>query len=61
MFRLWKDPRGEKIFTHDSDPLSAGVGTGIVGTGVNSGDEKVNRLEKQVRDLQREVQKYKVW
>ena len=55
MVRLYKDPKGEKIFTHEGQSVALSGGNGL-----GTKDDKVHILEKQVRDLQRQLLKYKV-
>ena len=53
MWRLWRDPRGEKIFTQAPQTFtSPGGGNGTVGGTCDLMDDKVSSLQRQVKALQ---------
>ena len=62
MVRLYKDPRGENVLTHITKDV--GNTTGIVvtsgGHATTDADMKVMTLEKKVKELQTQLDKYEV-
>ncbi len=65
MVRLYKDPRGELIFTHHA-PTNATLTSPIVvsnqpahyNKSIDMSDDKLQSLEKQVKSLELELSKY---
>lgn len=61
MVRLYKDPKGDTIFTHVTNDATGAAGTGF-GTGFATGDDhdRVANLEKKVKELQAQLAAYDV-
>lgn len=52
MVRLYKDPKGDTIFTHVTNDATGAAGTGFA---TADGHDRVTTLEKKVKELQAQL------
>jgi len=57
MVRLYKDPKGEALFTHVTKEAGC---TGVSGIGATVDEQKIVALNRRVRDLEGQVNSFQV-
>ena len=58
MVRLYKDPKGDTIFTHVTNDVTGAAGT--AGFATADDHDRVTTLEKKVKELQAQLASYEV-